>query len=877
MKNLFLLFCFSVVSFAAMTQGFDKALQQSSVRIDSSFATIAKRINQYYDTATAGNRAGYKQWKRWEWFAAHHQTTSGKLDNYLQKNIEALTVEAKHSALSLQSYNGNWQSIGHTNAGGENGTALQGRVNCIAFDPINSQVMYAGASGGGIWKTTNGGELWYNVTATLPALGISDIVVAPWPNNNTIYALTGEGLSANVYLHKGFGCIKSTDGGNTWQLANKGMTDAIPDSGSGGYKLLMHPNNPDRLLAAMNNGIYETTNGAQSWRFLQTGLSRNTNDIEFKPDDPNVLYITRLGDNQLHIYDFNTRERTTTQVTTAAVNRMEIGISANRPNAVYVLAGPGSQSGNNNIFVGLFYRTNTTESFSAVATSLASNVALMNLGSMDIGFYANTLYVNPSNADDVFVGSVALARSTNGGSTLTQITSTNIHADQHDLKRHPLTGDLWLCNDGGIYTSTNGGASFTSKSNGLVITEIYRYSSITGALGKHLIGTQDNGHFRYNSTANPAWKFVLGGDGMDNLVNSINPAVMYACQQNGLLRRSADGGETFYTVPNIPDYGSITVYPWITPIVQHPPQSILIPVMTLNPETIYMYSNNGILVLVNNGQTVYNIGPIAMPAAEGIAPSMAIASNDGGATASLYMSNGSRIWVNNNPLQNSTANWTEIFWPTTAGTNIAALAVNPANKQDISIALSGYTPNGKVFRSFNAGVTWVNVSNGLPNVPMYSIAYANATNDNVPALYVGSEIGVYYYNINMAGWTPFSNNLPRVPITDLQVDHTLGRLVAASYGRGLWSGDLYQPCPDTHAVNTIMNGGQYHFESSNQTNTAATIIGGVNTMVTFKAGNRVVFTPGFSATGGVYLKAVNGPCGSGSVLPFLPAPILQQP
>lgn len=869
MKKLLLLLLLGSTSLAVFAQGFNKALQQGSLGIDSSFGSLSEKINKYYDTAKGSNRAGYKQWKRWEWFAAYHQSGAGTVDNYLQKNVDALTVESKkQSSIAQQSYNGNWQSIGHTNVGGPTGTALQGRVNCIAFDPVNSQIMYAGAAGGGIWKTTNGGELWYNVTATLPALGISDIVVAPWPNNNNIYALSGEGLSANTYLHKGFGCIKSTDGGNTWQLANKGMLSADPSNRSGGYRLLIDPDNPNRLVAALNNGVYETVNGAQSWRLVLTGIYNNINDIEFLPGDPNILYMTRLGDNFLHTYDFTTNVRTTTQVTTATVNRMEIGVSANRPNAVYVLAGPGSQSGTNNVFVGLFYRANNTQAFSAQATAISSNVALMNVGGRDIGFYANTIYVNPTNADDVLIGSVTLARSTNTGVTLTQISNNNIHADQHDLKRHPQTGDLWLCNDGGIYKSTDGGNIFSNKSNGLVITEIYRYSGVAGVAGKHLTGTQDNGHFTYNAAASPAWKFVLGGDGMDNLISSINEDILYACQQNGGLTRSSNNGASFLAVPNIPNYGSSTVYPWITPIVQHPPQPRPFPASTQNPETIYMFSNNGILVVVKNGETVYNIGPVGLPAAVGITPSMAIVSNDGGVTARLYMSNGGRMWVNSNPLQNSTGNWTEITLPTEVNSNVAAIAINPANSQDISIALANYTSSAKVFRSINGGTTWVNATNGLPNVPMYSIAYANASNDNIPALYVGSEIGVYYYNINLAGWTPFSNNLPHVPVTDLQVDHALGRIVAATYGRGLWSGDLYQPCPNTQDVNTILNGGQYHFESSNVTNTTATIIGGVNTMVTFKATNRVVFKPGFSAIGGVYLKAVNGPCGSGAVLPF---------
>lgn len=284
-----------------------------------------------------------------------------------------------------------------------------------------------------------------------------------------------------------------------------------------------------------------------------------------------------------------------------------------------------------------------------------------------------------------------------------------------------------------------------------------------------------------------------------------------------------------------------------------------------------MYSNEGVLVIVNNGETVYNIGPNALPAAVGITPSLVVTANSTGAL--LYMCNGHRMWVNNNPLQNAKTNWKEIFLPAEVNGNVAAVAINPANVSDISIALAGYVNGAKVFRSVNGGTSWQNISTGIPNVPAYSIAYANAASDNIPALYVGTELGVYYFNLNAGNWTPYSNGLPRVPVTDLQVDHSINRLVAATYGRGLWSSDLVQPCPAIHNVTSAINGGQYHFESSNQTNVTANITGGINTMVTLKAQNKVVFSNGFSASGGVYIKAVTGPCGSGVVLPFHPTPI----
>ena len=852
----------------AYSQAFEKILTQSDY--SGSFFNLSNKTNRFYDTATGSNRSGYKQWKRFEWFAAHHLSEDGKFENYLQKNATALQSFNQlktNSANALNSTTGNWINIGHASASGGSSSANQGRVNTVAFDPVNGDVVYIGAAGGGIWKTTNGGASWVNLTIDLPILGISDIAVVPAPNNNIIYALSGEGLpNANVYFHKGIGVIKSTDGGFTWQTT--GPVNTLGQQ-MGGNKLLIHPTNPNYVLAAMSNGLFRTTDGGNVWTNIVGG---DINDIEFKPNNPNILYMAIRGNSNLGILNLTTLNRTnigifappTPPTNAPGVTRMEIAVTPANGNAVYVLAGPGYVSGSNNLFFGLYYSNNGglplpngNSSFTLRSNQCSNNGDLFN-SARDLSWYANTIYVSPFNENNVIVGGLNLFNSNDGGVTLNQINDPTIHADQHDLKRNPVTGDIWLCNDGGVYKSTNSGVDWSNTSDGLIINEYYRISG-TQTTTDHLIGgLQDNGHFLRAPGTN-VYSLVMGSDGMDNYFNSFNNNIVYACIQNGGLNRSTNGGLNFSADP-LPTTG---IYSWITPIIQHPPD--IIPPIG-NFDIIYAYSGNGIRQRKDGGTWV-NMGLDGFRAASGsLSPSMAIGSNDGGATANLYISNGSNFWVHTNPWFADSAGWVNRPLPINATTYISAIAVHPANKNDVCVTISGYNAGQKVYRSTNAGATWINISLSLPNTPVYSIVFANNNNNPFGAVYIGTEIGVFYKDDNLPDWVPFSNGLPHVPITDMQMNYVNNTLKAATYGRGIWQSDLFQTCRPVLNINWGIYQGQYNFEASQIINADSLIHGGIGTRVTMKAGNKIRFRPGFKASLGTYTRAAIGNCGSGPLL-----------
>ncbi len=820
-------------------QGFQKILSTKSDT--NNFREIARQVDMYYDTAMGMNRSGYKQWKRWEWFASHHLDENGNLENYVEKNMQAVEELNKNMPSATRSTSGDWFQLGHSIAGPE---AKQGRVNSIAFDPVNGSIIYAATAAGGIWKSFNNGDFWINLTTDLPILGIADIVVSPAPNNHIVYALTGDIVgSANVYVHSSIGVIKSYDSGNTWERT--GLTVPLSNQWTG-FKLLMHPNNPNFLLAAMSDGIRRTTDGGATW--FNIAPIANVNDMEFKPSDPNQLYFTTLGSSTFRTINLMTNVISSTFVNTdIAVDRMEIAVTPDNGNAVYLLAGPGYLFFGANLFNGLFYSGNSGSTFTERSVSCNNNGDLFN-SSGSLSWYANSIYVDPFEENYVIVGGLNLFNSVNGGVNLSQITFNSIHADQHNIKRNPVNGQMWLCNDGGIYRSFDSGNTWENKSSGLVITEYYRISGTNNVTDRLIGGTQDNGHFR---RVGSNFEFVMGGDGMDNYFNSSDNSIVYASSQNGGLARSTNFGASF-SATSLPAAGNDNMYTWITPFVQHPP-------FAGNTDVIYVYSKAGILRSTDgvDWDTIGLAG--AGQAAGSLCPSMVIG-NSGGVT-NLYVSNGNNFWVSSNSLQ-AIPTWQN--FPLPIGANaISAMAVNPVNRNEVWVAISGYTAGTKVFRTFNAGATWINLSLSLPNTPVYSIVFANANNSPSGAVYVGTEIGIFYTDDAIPDWIPYSNGLPHVPITDLSVNYVTSELKAATYGRGIWRSDLYQPCPSLVLVDYDIDEGQYNFESSNQIYANHWITGGLGAQVRMRAGSQIRVQNGFKASAGTSVKMSIGNCGTG--------------
>jgi hypothetical protein len=230
-------------------------------------------------------------------------------------------------------------------------------------------------------------------------------------------------------------------------------------------------------------------------------------------------------------------------------------------------------------------------------------------------------------------------------------------------------------------------------------------------------------------------------------------------------------------------------------------------------------------------------------------------------TGRLYAASGTSIWRSDD----YAVTWTSIS-AGLPGLSITGIAVNPDVSMNVFVTVGSYTAGQKVYASTNGGANWTNISGTLPNLIVNCIAFEDNNGSPDGALYIGTDIGVYYRNATIGDWLTFSNGLPSVPVFDLEINKPAGLIRAGTYGRGLWDSYLYSTCPSGWSL-TVGNDpsnpnytGYQYYESSNWITSSRTVTGGIGTDVTYKAANSVTLTTGFHALENNLFKAILGPC-----------------
>ena len=726
---------------------------------DANFYDIQREFNAYWEGKTVEKGRGWKQFKRWEYFMEPRVFPSGKLPapDQSAQAFRAYMRSYRAGAAAQQTDYSDWTPLGPSswqNSGSGYNPGI-GRINCSAVDPFDSNIIYVGAPSGGLWNSTDGGSSWQTPTDQLTVLGVTSVAIDP-SNPATIYIATGDGDAGDTYS---IGVLKSTDGGATWNETglNWEITQTRRIS-----KLLIHPDNSDILLAATSNGIYRSTNAGQNWSNSRSG---NFKDIEFKPNDASIVYAAgtsflRSADNGI---SFSSVSGTPSS---GAVNRLAIAVTPANPEYVYLLAGRNSDSG----FYGLYHSANSGLNFSQRSNS-PNILGYAPDGSSSGGqsWYDLALAASPTNPDEIFSGGVNIWRSTDGGFNwnintywiYTDPAYPYVHADIHTLDFH---GDrLFAGADGGIFYTDDRGATWTDISAGMATMQFYRFGGYPGDAGLLIGGAQDNGTNRYNSGQ---WYHVLGADGMEAAIDYSDPNIMYCCIQNGGLRRSFDGGNSWGDITGgISGNGA-----WVTPYVIDPH----------HPQILYAgYSN--LWKSTNRGSSWSQISNVF----SGI-NALAVAPSD---PSYIYASSGATI-------QRTTdggTNWENISGGL-SGSAITYIAVADNDPEKVWVTYSGYSDGNKIYRTADGGANWENYSANLPNLPVNCVAYQRG---GIDALYVGTDVGIYYRNNTMSEWMPFITNLPNVIVQELEIHYGSDRLRAATYGRGIWESPL---APSTAAI-----------------------------------------------------------------------------
>lgn len=750
MKKLSAIFT-AVLFIATVATAQDRNLNSIRKKFYEEFTRLGRR-NQIEKEDKDGDGL-MQQFRRWEYLMKSRTFPSGNIpDGSIQwrewQRYQSTHADQFERLAALPS----WQQVGTNVVPSLGGGA--GRVNVIRFDPTNTNTIFIGTAGGGVWKTNDGGTAWTSLSDQYPVTSIADIAIDAADHNN-IYVATGDGAGyevANDDFWGGVytaGILRSTDGGTTWSQVAKELPQ---DMRTIIQRLLINPSNKNILLAATRKGIYRSTNGGSSWKKV---LPNHCYDMEWNTGNPDIVYAG--GDDVLY-------RSTNAGATWSAIRsglgagRMSIEVSVSDPMVIYTLTGSS------------FYRSGdggTTWASKAYPYSASF-----------YGYYDLVLSCAGTNSDYLIAGGLNTVKSTNGGGNWTTVDNWSnynapnyVHADKHNAVFYPgSTTNFIVGTDGGIFRTTNGGTNWSDLSNGLMIAQIYRLGTTPQNVDLVTSGWQDNGCNKWDGTN---WTRIFGADGMETAIDYTNQNTIYECYQYGVLNRSLNGGTSWTGIS--PSNGD-----WVTPFVIDPVVS-----------TRLYYGGFNLYKTENRGSNWSLVNGVAFG---DYAQAIAIAPSNNNIVYAASLGKMYRIDI-------STGNATDItagLPVSEAGINYIAVSGNNPNKA--WVALAGYSDGNKVFFSANGGSTWTNVSGSLPNLPVNTVVYQNNSSTN--RIFAGTDIGVFYIDNTLTDWQHYGKNLPNVMVHELEINYAGNKLVAATYGRGIWQINVPATGPQVAKNNT---------------------------------------------------------------------------
>ncbi|MEI7662207.1 MAG: BACON domain-containing carbohydrate-binding protein [Bacteroidota bacterium] len=724
------------------------------------FRDTQHAFEKYWEGRGNYRHNGWKVFKRWEYINQDCVQPDGKLPAPGQVMDEYTRYFISHDA--VMSANGNWSLVGPAaspgNATGQpNGL---GRINAICLHPVNPNTFYIGSPSGGLWRTTDGAATWSVLTTSTPTLGVSSVLLHP-TNAGLILIGTGDRDASDA---PGMGVYRSTDGGTTWIASNSGMGNLTVGM------MIMHPSDPNIILAAASGGIYKSTDGGINWS-RKSSNTNNYKDIRFKPGDPSIVYATEGG----KFYRSVSTGDSWTQITAGVITgtRLVIGVSPNQPAWVYLVQTNGP-------FAGLLRSTDSGLNFTTQSTTPnIMDYACDGSGTSSQAWYDLCIAVDPNNAGTLYVGGVNIWKSANAGVSWTINThwvgsswgtscAPSVHADIHCLEWSPANGNLFTGCDGGIYRTLNGGTSWSDLSSGLAISQVYRIGQSAIKQTLTMNGYQDNGT---SKNTGPNFTTVIGGDGMECIVDYSDTTLRYGSIYYGNILRSTGGG--YSTIAANGSNGITEAGAWVTPYILH--ETI--------PSTMFAGYVN-----VWRTTNVKASSPSAVAwtkISAGETGTCSVLEQSPANVDILYVVRSSSLKRSDNA-NAASPSWTACALP--GGATPSDLEAHPTDA-NIIYASAGT----KIYKSTDKGATWTNISGSLPAVNINCLVYDKNTNEG---LYAGNKTNVFYKDATFSDWVAFSTGLPPVDVRELEIFYDAAnpvnnRLKAATYGRGLWQSDLY--------------------------------------------------------------------------------------
>ena len=578
----------------------------------------------------------------------------------------------------------------------------------------------------------------------------------------------------------GIGVLKSLDGGISWNNANTGIENLTIG------RMIIHPTDPNTLYIASTGGIYITTDAAQTW---SEQIGGNFKEIVFKSDDPMTLFASKGGD----FYKTTDGGTNWDQISNGLVtgSRGVIAVTPSNTDIVYFLNCDGSE------FKSLYRSTDAGDSFSEMSNS--PNIMSWGCegGSGGQAWYDLDIAADPNDEFTIYAGGVNCFKSTNGGQTW-QISShwwgdcgvPAVHADLHVLEYNPVDGKLYTGNDGGIYWTGNGGTNWTVITDGMPISQVYKIGQSATVKDLVINGYQDNGTSTYNGTQ---WDFTRGGDGFECIIDHTEYQYSYASLYYGSVARYYNNNYQMVVCEN-GKYGIDEEGAWITPFIMDEYDAN---VMFIGYKNIWRCNN----VKASSSQISWK--RISWDLAGNNGKNMSVLEQSPANTDILYAGRSDNRVFRTDDAFSGNPVWYDITSYLPTATTPGDIEAHPYDENVVYILLGS-----NVYISYDKGLSWEDITGSLPNVHKTSLAFYKNSQEG---LYLSSDLGVFYRDASMSDWVWFNEGLPvDASIREIEIfyhaDSVSGDVIrAGTYGRGLWSSDMWFGTPTAGFTSSVTN------------------------------------------------------------------------
>ena len=693
---------------------------------------------------------------------------------------------------------------------------MSGRVTSIDVVHSNPDIMFSGTASGGLWKSTSGGIKWTPIFENEATASIGAIAIQQ-SNPSVIWVGTGEGNPRNS-LNGGYGIYKSLDGGKNWLLMGLEKTRHI-------HRVIIHPTNPDIVYAAAigspwgehkERGVYKTINGGETWtKILYTNPKSGAADLVMDPQNPNKL-IAAMWEHKRDPWFFSSggegsgmyitydggetwKQKTSEEgLPDGELGRIGIAIAQNKPEIIYALIEAKKN--------GLYKSMDGGDTWKLVSENMDE------IGNRP--FYYAEIYVDPQNENRLFSIFTYVNVSEDGGKSFNQLmpaygVSNGIHPDHHAWWIHPTNGNFMVDgNDGGMNITKDGGSTWRFIGN-LPVAQFYHINVDNEIPYNVYGGMQDNGSWRgpayiwrSQGIRNSYWQEISFGDGFDVIPDKDDSRYGWTMSQQGFVSRyDWKTGNNYSVRPTHPEPEINLRFNWNAAINIDPNENNTIyfgsqfvhkstdkgetwsiissDLTTNNPEKLNQHNSGGLTMDATGAENHCTI--LVIEPSEVETDMLWVGTDDG---RIHYTQNGGQDWteVTKNIKGLPKGSWIPQIKASKSVKGEALLVANDYRRFN-------FTPY--VYRTNNYGKTWDRIVDGS-DVTSYALSIIEDP-EEPNLLFLGTDDGLYISIDKGDKWTKWTKGFPTVSVKDLIIHPREHDLIIGTFGRAAWVLDDIRP------------------------------------------------------------------------------------